>query len=211
LTLANENLRAERLAGGEAGASFAPRDKRFAARATFFWLEVTRPVANVTLSETPALIIRQRQSLGRTRSRGVEFEADARVTGRWSLSGGYQLTGATVTRFPANTTLEGLRLPQVPIHTLTFRADYNAPGRHVFSLQGRATGGQFDDDLNRFRLERFFTLDALASRRLADGAEVFIAAENLLNTRYQVGRTPLTTFGPPLFIRLGLRLRLGLR
>jgi outer membrane receptor protein involved in Fe transport len=211
LTLANENLRAERLAGGEVGASFVSRDKGFAARATFFWMEVTRPAANVTVSETPGLITRQRQSLGRTRSRGVEVEADARVNDRWSLAGGYQLADATVVRFPANTTLEGLRIPQVPTHTLTFRADYNAPRRHVFSLQGRFTSGQFDDDLNRFRLDQFLTLDALASRRLADGVEVFIAAENLLNTRYQMGRTPVTTLGPPLLIRLGLRLRPGPR
>lgn len=211
LTLANENLRAERLAGGEAGAGFVSQRRRFNARATFFWLEVTRPVANVTLSETPNLITRQRQSLGRTRSRGVEVEADAYLSDRWSLSGGYQLADARVVRFPVNTTLEGLRLPQVPMHTLTFRIDYSAPRRHTFSLQGRFTGGQFDDDLNRFLLERFFTLDGLVSRRLTDNAEVFVAAENLLNTRYEVGRTPLTTLGPPVFVRLGLRLRLGPR
>jgi outer membrane receptor protein involved in Fe transport len=211
LTLANENLRAERLVGGEAGASYFSQRRSFAARATFFWLEVARPVANVTLSETPNLITRQRQSLGRTRSRGVEVEADARLGDRWSLSGGYQLADAKVIRFPANTTLEGLRIPQVPIHTLTFRLDYRAPRRHTFSLQGRFAGGQFDDDLNRLLLERFFTLDALVSRRLTDNAEVFVAAENLLDTRYEVGRTPLTTLGPPVLVRLGLRLRLGPR
>ena len=49
-------------------------------RGTFFWSEITRPIANVTLSITPALITRQRQNLGRTRSRGVDIEAEARVT-----------------------------------------------------------------------------------------------------------------------------------
>jgi hypothetical protein len=58
LTLANENLRAELLAGAEPGAGFVSRDKGFATRATLFWMEVTRPVANVTLSETPSLITR---------------------------------------------------------------------------------------------------------------------------------------------------------
>lgn len=211
LTLADENLRAERLAGAEAGAGYVSRAKGFSARATFFWMEVARPVANVTLSETPSLITRQRQSLGGTRSVGVEVEADARIDDRWSLSGGYQLTDARVARFPANTALEGLRIPQVPAHTLTFRADYHTPRRYAFGLQGRFAGAQFDDDLNRFRLERFMTLDALASRKLAGGAEVFVAAENLLGTRYEVGRTPLTTLGPPLLVRLGLRLRLGPR
>ena len=117
-----------------------------------------------------------------------------------------------VARFPANAALEGLRVPQVPRHALTFRADYAAARRaHAFSLQGRSSGVQFDDDLNRFPLRRFFTLDALASRRLTDEVEIFAAAENLTGTRYEVGRTPLTTLGPPLFVRLGLRLRLGAR
>ena len=52
---------------------------RISLRGTFFWNDITRPVANVTLQTTPALITRQRQNLGRTRSRGVEVQADAAV------------------------------------------------------------------------------------------------------------------------------------
>ena len=211
LTLANEDLRAERLAGGEGGVGFVSSERRLNARATFFWLEVMRPVANVTLGETPALITRRRQNLGRTRSRGLEAEAEARLTARWSLAAGYQLTDAAVVRFPVNTALEGLRVPQVPRHVLTFRLDYRDGSRHAISLQGRASGAQFDDDLNRFPLDSFFTLDALASRRLSRQAELFVAAENLLGRRYQVGRTPTTTLGPPASVRLGLRVSFGPR
>ncbi len=209
LTLANENLRAEHLSGGEAGIGLASSDKSFSARVNFFWLELARPVANVTLNETPALLTRQRQNLGRTRSVGVEADADVRLNARWSLSGGYQLTRATVVRFPANIALEGLLLPQVPRHTLTCRIDYKISSRHTFSFQGRAIGGQFDDDLNRLKLARFFTLDAFAAQRLGRGVELFVAAENLLNTRYQVGRTPALTLGPPLLVRAGFRIHLG--
>ena len=130
-----------------------------------------------------------------------------RLSSRWSLRGGYQLADAAVVRFPADASLEGLRVPQVPRHSLTFRVDYVSPSRHAFSLQGRAAGTQFDDDLNRLRLGRFFTLDAHASRRMSDRVEVFLSAENLLGTRYEVGRTPLTTFGPPLSFRVGMRVR----
>jgi outer membrane receptor protein involved in Fe transport len=211
LTLANENLLAERLTGAEAGAAYASPAGAFTARANLFWLEVTRPVANVTVSETPALITRRRQNLGRTRSRGFEAEADARLGARLSLSAGYQLTSARVVRFPADAALEGRRLPQVPVHSFTFRADYRARRSLLLSLQGRASGSQFDDDLNRLRLSRFFTLDALAARRLTSGLELFAAAENLTGARYEVGRTPQRTLGPPLTVRLGLRLRLGPR
>jgi outer membrane receptor protein involved in Fe transport len=211
VTLANERLRAERLTGGEAGASFAAFDRRLNLRGIFFWSEITRPVANVTLNFTPELITRQRQNLGRTRSRGVEIEADVPLTSRFGLSAGYQFVDATVLEFPANVGLEGLLIPQVPRHQFTFQARYANPSLLILGVQGRAVGAQFDDDQNRFELERFFTLDALASRPLARGVEIFAAVENFLNQRYDIGRTPLRTIGPPLLARLGLRLRFGAR
>jgi outer membrane receptor protein involved in Fe transport len=211
LTLANENLRAERLTGGEAGAQFGGFDRRLTVHTTVFWTEVTRPVANVTLSVTPTLITRQRQNLGRTRSRGLELEADAQLSNTWSLSGGYLFVDAGVLEFPANITLVGKRLPQVARHQLTFQARYSNPSIFTLAFQGRASGTQFDDDQNLFPLEPYFTLDAFLSRRLNRNLEAFAAAENLFNQRYTVGRTPIRTVGPPLLFRLGFRLRFGSR
>jgi outer membrane receptor protein involved in Fe transport len=209
LTLANEGLSAERLKGGEAGMSVTPLNRRFNIRGTFFWMEINRPIANLTLSVAPTLITRRRQNLGRTRSRGVEIESEARLGERWTVSGGYLFADATVLSFPANIALEGLLIPQVARHQLTFQMRYTNPARVNLGLQARASGAQFDDDQNRFRLDRYFTLDAFASRRIARGLELFIAAENLLNQRYEIGRTPVTTLGPPLFVRVGFRLRFG--
>src|SRR4029434_10061888 len=96
LTLANENLRAERLTGAEAGLRVTTLNDRLLVFGTAFWNEVTRPVANVTLQTTPLLITRQRQNLGRTRSLGVELEADAQLNRFWSLSAGYVFDDATV-------------------------------------------------------------------------------------------------------------------
>ncbi len=211
LTQSNDKLRAERLTGGEAGASVAAFDRKLNLRGTFFWSEIIRPVANVTLSATPALITRQRQNLGRTRSRGVEMEAESRITNTVTLSGGYQFLDATVLRFPANTALEGLLIPQVPRHLLTFQARYSNPRRLTVSIQGRAGGEQFDDDQNLFRLDPYFTLDAFASRSLGHGVEVFGAFENITGQRYDIGRTPIRTLGPPLLARVGVRFQVGSR
>jgi outer membrane receptor protein involved in Fe transport len=206
LTLSNENLRAERLTGGEAGVSFYLCNQRLVARSTFFWTEIARPVANVTLRTTPLLITRQRQNLGRTRARGLELEVESRLTTHWTLTGGYLFADATVLRFPANTALEGLAVPQVARHQSTFQVRYANSGRFTFGLQGRAAANQFDDDLNRFPLGGYFTLDAFASRHLTRRLELFAAAENLFNRRYAIGRTPVTTVGPPLLLRVGIRL-----
>jgi outer membrane receptor protein involved in Fe transport len=209
LTLANENLRAERLTGGEAGASFNTFGQKLNVRGAFFWTEMTRPVANVTLSVTPALITRQRQNLGRTRSRGLELEWDARLTNTFTVSGGYLFADATVISFPANAALEGLLIPQVPRHQLTFQARYANPSLLTAALQGRASSAQFDDDQNRFRLDPYFTLDAFASRRITRGLEGFVALENIFDQRYTTGLTPIRTIGPPTLARFGFRLFLG--
>jgi len=211
LTLANEQLRAERLTGGEAGLRVTPFHEKLVVRGTVFWDEIMRPIANVTLRTTPTLITRQRQNLGQTRSRGVELEAEARFSQFWDLSAGYLFVDVTVVRYPANTALEGLMIPQVARHQLTFQARYANPSLVTVGLQGRASSSQFDDDQNLFRLGRYFTLDVIILRRVARGLEVFAAAENLFNQRYEVGKTPVTSLGPPLLVRAGFRVYLPSR
>jgi outer membrane receptor protein involved in Fe transport len=211
LTLANADLKAERLAGVEAGAGVSALGGRLDARGAFFWAEVSRTVANVTLTQTPALITRQRQNLGRTRTRGFEVEAEARPLKQLTLSAGYTFNDARVIDFPANTSLEGLLIPQVPRSVFAFQVRYLPTSRLTLGLQGRASGAQFDDDQNLLRLGRYFTLDALASKQLSRHLDLFVAVENLFNRRFDIGRTPVLTLGPPLFARFGLRLRLGAR
>ena len=209
VTLADENLRAERLTSGEGGLIFTSSRRSITARAGFFWADVTRPVANVTLSVTPTLITRRRQNLGRTRTRGFEAEFEKRLGNDWTASAGYLFADARVASFPADAALEGKRLPQVARHQLNFQLRHAGRGPLSFGLQGRASGAQFDDDQNLLKLRCYFTLDAFVSRRLGRSVDAFAAAENLTGQRYEVGRTPVLTLGPPAFVRVGLRLRLG--
>jgi outer membrane receptor protein involved in Fe transport len=76
-------------------------------------------------------------------------------------------------------------------------------------MQARYVGKQFDDDLNQFPLNGFFTADAYLSRRIRRGIEVYGAAENIFDRRYQVARTPIVQLGPPVMARAGLRLTFG--
>jgi outer membrane receptor protein involved in Fe transport len=205
LTLANPELEAERLTGGETGALWTAPGGQVTARTTAFWMDVEQTIANVTLATQPGLITRQRQNLGRTRSRGVEAEATARA-GRWALSGGYLYTDAEVESAPAEPGLEGLRLPQVPRHQVSLQVRFDDPRLASASLQARWSDGQFDDDLNQLRLGSFTTVDALISRSLGHGISVFAAAENLLDESFDIGRTPVRTLGPPRMVRIGIRL-----
>ena len=208
LTRANPALEAERLTGAEVGASAAAFHQKLTTRFTFFWSHLSQPVANVTLDVQPSLITRQRQNLGSTRSRGLEFDFAARVSDSMTLSGGYQFADACVLRFPADSTLEGLLIPHVPRHVLAFQTRYANRRWLTAALQARFSGAEFDDDQNRLTLNRYFALDALASRSIGHGVEAFAAAENLLNQRYDVARTPVRTIGPPTLVRIGVRIAL---
>jgi outer membrane receptor protein involved in Fe transport len=209
LTLANENLRAERSTGGEAGLSFSPFAQRLFVRGNVFWTEITRPVANVTLGVTSNLTTRQRRNLGRTRSAGIEVDLEAKVNRHWTISAGYLFAHATVLEFPANPSIEGLWVPQVARQQLSFQITFRPATEWTISAQGRFNGQQFEDDQNLLRLEPFFTLDAYAGRRIGRRVEIFAAGENLTNQRYSIGRTPVRTVAAPLGVRAGIKLSWG--
>lgn len=205
VTQNNPDLGAEHLTGAEAGLNASALDHRLQLRGTFFWSDIVDPVSNVTLTTTPSLITRQRQNLGRTRSRGVELESVAHFSPHIEFSAGYNYIDATVVSFPADTTLQGLNIPQVPRNQFTWSARYWNPSRIMLSVQGRFSGVQYDDDQNQFPLDSYYTMDIMAGRSLTHGVEIFGAAENVLNQRYQVARTPIVNLGPPILLSIGLR------
>jgi outer membrane receptor protein involved in Fe transport len=208
LTYNNPSLVAERLTGAEAGVNITGWDRKLDLRGTVFWSDIVNPVQNVTIAETSSLITRQKENLGRTRSRGVEIDGVMHLNGNIQISAGYEFTGATVVSYPAPpvVSLVGLDVAQVPRNVFTWEARYWNPSRLLFSLQGRFVGKQFDDDQNLFPLDRFYTMDLQVGRTLTRHLELFAAAENLLDQRYQVARTPIINLGPPILYRVGLRL-----
>jgi outer membrane receptor protein involved in Fe transport len=217
VTNANSSLLAERLTGAEAGVEFTALARRLHGRSTVFWDRVSNPIANVTLQVTPALITRQRQNLGRIRTVGADIDLTADLTQRLSLSAGYEHADAIVTSFSADPALVGLWVPQVPHNVFTFESRYSTGsaarslGRWTLAFQGRVVGKQFDDDQNLLPLGRYFALDAFLAHPIGHGVEAFLAAENLFDERYAVGRTPVLTLGPPTLVRGGIRVNLPSR
>jgi outer membrane receptor protein involved in Fe transport len=205
-TLANETLVAERLTGGEVGASWNPA-ANVTTRLTGYWTETINPVSNFTLSVTPTLITRQRQNLGRTRSRGIEAETEMRFARHWQVTAGYLFADATVLRAPQDATLVGLQIPQVPRHQFTLQTVYSHPRYIVAAMQFRSSGRQFDDDQNKLPLGSFALIDMNVAKPFARYFEVFLAVQNMLNERYSVARTPLENLGMPRMVRGGLRVR----
>ena len=209
-TLNNPSLAAERLTGAEAGLRTTLLDQRLNLRGTFFWSDIVDPITNVTLSSTPTLITRQRQNLGRTRSRGLELDGNFILHSSLQLYGGYAFTQATVLQYPGNpggVSLVGLDVPQVPRNAFTWGLLYSG-SRWFASASGRFVGEQFDDDQNQFLLHRFYAADFQLGRVLRRDLQLFVAIENAFNQRYETARTPTVNLGPPALVRVGVRVNL---
>lgn len=201
VTQANANLAAETAVNVEGGLLYG-RTRTFI-RANIFTANVRDAVANVTLSITPSLITRQRQNAARTRSTGFEIEAERRFA-QFAVTAGYLFADSTIGSFPSDPTLVGRRVPQVARHQFTLQTRYSR-GRWSLAAQFRASSSQFDDDLNQFRLEPFGQLDLFASRNISEHLRIFAAVENVFNTHYSVGRTPIRTVSSGINGRLGIR------
>ena len=203
-TLANEQLQAEHLHGGEAGIRYLNR--RVLLSAAYFQQDVDDPVANVTLSTTAALITRQRQNLGGLRARGVDSDA-LFLFPRMQLRAGYEYVHSVVSSFSQSPALVGKFVPQVPSHTFTFSSTYS--GFKTWSLIAlfRASSGQFDDDLNQFELAPYSVLDFSVAKRIGPFTW-FANASNVLDTRIQTAATPVLNYGSPRIVSGGIRFSL---
>lgn len=201
LTLAEPALSPERLAGAELGVAWSVRGIR--ARATVFAARIDDPVVSRTLSTTPALVTRRRANLGRTSTRGVSVDLEGRL-GPVELAAGYAALDARVDAFAEDLALVGRTLPQVPRHqaALTLRA--GDPRVLGVGLLVRGGTRQFEDDRNTLPLAGYVTADVRVSRRFG-AVDAFAVCENVTGERYEVGRLPIPTVGPPRLFRAGLR------
>jgi outer membrane receptor protein involved in Fe transport len=209
LTFANDQLGPERLIGGEAGVSLAPR-RDVTVRATWYDNRVRNPVSNVTIAANT----QRRQNLGRTRIRGLQTDVEYRIGSRIRLSGGYLFNRATVTAFDANPELIGNDLPQVPRHRGSVQVQYMDPRLATIGFDLRFIGRQFDDDLNirvvpgesSPGLPGYLVGDLTASRSIGPSLQVFAAVQNLFDGESIVGTNP-TTIGSPRLVHAGVRVR----
>ena len=186
LTLANGQLGPERLSAVEAGARSGPF------RLTLFSMTTIDTIANVTLSATPALITRQRQNFGSSRSRGAEIDFEKMFGARWTIDAGWLTTDARLS--------SDKQPPQVPRHQATLQARFMSVGAQL-----RWSTMQFDDDLNQFPLRGYFVADVFAAHAIAPHLDATLAVENLFDRRVETAATPVITLGQPRTARVGLR------
>jgi outer membrane receptor protein involved in Fe transport len=206
LTFPNSNLSSERATGWETG--LAMEQRWGTVRTSYFWTQVNRPITALTINAQSSPIQLMRENLGQIESRGISADIQLQPT-RWLTAvGGYQHTNATVTKDNQQSDLVGNWIPQVAHNMATLQLTGFRAALGTFSLQGKLSGHQFDDDANSYLLHGYFKLDAYASHTFGRRMELFTSGENLVNRQIEVGRTPTLTLGTPRVARIGVRINL---
>ena len=204
ITLANPSLRSERATGFEFGA-LGTVGRLGSLRGSYFWTQVNRPVAAVTLTSTPTSTLLMRENLGQLTSKGLTAEWEMPIAPWMTIVGGYQLAFSTVTKFQADSTLVGKWTPQVPRNMATVQLRFSSPRVGVLSVDLRTSGHQFDDSANQYRLAGYGQVDVFGEHAFGERWRVYLQVQNLLNQPVEAGRTPLLTLGAPITVIGGVR------
>jgi len=206
ITLPNASLRSERATGFELG-TLVTAHRLGSVRGSYFWTQVNRPVAAVTISSTPTSTLLQRQNLGQLTSKGIAAEWELRPASFMSITGGYQLAISTVTRYQANPAYVGNWTPQVPRNVATLQTRFERARLGTVDVDLRTSGQQFEDQANQYRLAGYAQVDLYAQHNFARHWQVYASVQDLLNQPVEAGRTPLLTLGSPRTVAGGIRLR----
>jgi outer membrane receptor protein involved in Fe transport len=204
-TLANENLGAERLFGGEAGVNVSPA-RNLTWRTTWFDNRFKSPVSNVTIATN----LRQRQNLGRTRIWGIQSDIEYRFKSFWRFTGGYLYDMARVRENIADPALVGKLLAQVPKNRASVSLAYANSRYAAVSVTAQFMSRQYEDDQNLLRLPGYGLVDLNVTRNLSENVQAFFGVQNLLDRTFYVQRNP-TTIGASRLINGGFRITLSAR
>ena len=148
--------------------------------------------------------MRQRQNFGTARVAGLELEASWRPSAPWSITVAHTFMHAIVTEAAQAPMLVGKRLAHDPRHRSTAAVSYEDPRIATVTAQVRYLGPQFEDDLNTLPMGATVLFDARIARPLGDKLAAFVAAQNLFDRRYVVGRAGIDTLGAPRTVEVGL-------
>ncbi|HQR66415.1 MAG TPA: TonB-dependent receptor, partial [Thermoanaerobaculia bacterium] len=200
----NPDLGPETLVGGDVGTDIAAGP--FTGQVNLFLNRVEGLIARAALATTPVLVVQPR-NLGATRSAGVEFMGTVALSKALFLDLGYAFTDAVITDNPADPTLVGKHVPDVPRNAGSFALRFDSPAGVTGTVRGRALSQIYGDEANKTATDAHFVLDVLLSYRILPTLEILGRAENLLNASYVSDVNLGPRLGPPQQFFIGLRLR----
>lgn len=216
VTEANPSLSPETLYGAEIGVG---GDGVARWSGTLFVNRLDDPITNVTLGVGPGTFplaglvpaggaFRKRENAGRIDAWGVEGDV-AHAFGGLELEAAFSATHARVDGGSVAPQLTGKRPAQTADLTITAGGHWRVNDHLTLSGQGRYESARFEDDLNTRKLAPSVGFDARAAWRVAGDGEVYLAVENLADSKIEVGKTAdgVISLSAPRTLRIGFALR----
>lgn len=217
ITEANPLLEPETLQGVEVGVG---GEGAVRWSTTLFYNRLQDPITNVTVGFGPGTfptagfvpaggVLRQRRNAGEITAWGIESEGSGELGPDFAWRAAWAYTDAEVDGGSAAPQLTGKRPAQTPKWTATAGLDWRPLERLELSADARFESARWEDDLNTRRLGAGLQVDARASWRLSDHAEVYVAAENLSDEELEVGETAdgVESYSAPRTVRIGFAWR----
>lgn len=218
VTEANPALKPEKLYGVEAGFGGEAGGLRWSA--TGFFNQLKDPISNVTVGVGPATfptagfipaggVLRQRRNAGRIDAWGVEGEASGELAETLGWRAAFAYTHARVDGGSAAPQLTDNRPAQAPEFAATGGLDWRPLERLSLSAELRYESRRYEDDLNSRELKAGLQVDGRAAWRIAEAAEIYVAAENLADADIAVGQTAdgVNSYSAPRTVRVGVSYR----
>lgn len=204
--VANPNLAPETLVGAEVGVE--TKVARAHVEVNVYRSVIDALQIRVPLPGLPAGRI-QVQNVGRARSQGIEAMADLPLTARWTVSAAYTFADSIITDDPADRSVEGKEIPEVPRHLGSLDVRYRAPKGATLTLRGRVVSRSYGEPSNAVAAPAHRIVDLGASIPIRQSIEAYALLENAFDQRYFYVLTP-TSFraGQPRSVIAGFRLRM---
>jgi outer membrane cobalamin receptor len=222
ITEANPTLGSERLIGLDVGADLSIGSWGLA-RVTGFRSRLDDPILEVTVDTAGSTgrtiapcgfvpaggACKQRRSVDRFRTTGIEAEMEARPHRDWMLRGSYTFNPTRITRAEMQPRLVGKEGRGTSRHAGSLIVAYDNARVAAVSVVHRYAGARYDDDLNTLELSPVNVTDVRIGRQVTRQARLFVTVENLFDERYDVARATngLVRVGGPRFVEAGMQYR----
>lgn len=223
ITFSNPKLMPETMVGYEAGLDFQAQN--LTAKFTLFDNKVKDIVTTYTVATGSALETqlcgggvgagfvcsvtgnKYYTNAGEAEMRGVEMEAQYRLSPTLAVNGNFVYTDARLTE-STTTDPTGLQLQRVPKRTGFVGATWNMDSQWRLYGEVRTVSEQWDDNAHVYRLPGYATANANLTYKATKETEFFGSVVNLFDRTYVAsgGNAP-QTLGMPLAVYAGVRTR----
>jgi len=141
----------------------------------------------------------ERETIGESNVKGLDFEAKVELTDRFSMTGGYSYMETEVVRgtLRNGTSLKDNEFVAAPNHMASLWGHYTFPGKDMsFGLGARYTGSYFFDAANTAKSEAAVLFDSSYSYQIYKDTDLTVHVRNLLDEQHVVGSGTADYYNP---------------